>query len=113
MSGTLFSTDAVTKRYGGLTAVAQVSLDLDPGELVGLIGPNGAGKTTLFNLITGADSCTEGRVHFGGQDVTKLRGYQRARLAWRARSRTSASGRSCRCSTTYAPSTRASAGTVR
>ena len=80
MSGTLFSTDAVTKRYGGLTAVAQVSLDLDPGELVGLIGPNGAGKTTLFNLITGADSCTEGRVHFGGQDVTELRGYQRARL---------------------------------
>ena len=80
MSAALFSTDAVTKRYGGLTAVSQVSLDLDAGELVGLIGPNGAGKTTLFNLITGADSCTEGRVHFDGHDITELKDFQRARL---------------------------------
>lgn len=78
--GGLFSTKAVTKRYGGLTAVSDVSIDLDPGELVGVIGPNGAGKTTLFNLITGADSCTTGTVHFGGENVTELRDFERARL---------------------------------
>jgi branched-chain amino acid transport system ATP-binding protein len=80
MSGSLFSCDAVTKRYGGLTAVSEVTIDLEPGELVGVIGPNGAGKTTLFNLITGADSCTEGSVHFDGRDVTTLKNFERARL---------------------------------
>ncbi len=78
--GGLFSTKAVTKKYGGLTAVSEVSIDLDPGELVGVIGPNGAGKTTLFNLITGADTCTTGTVHFGGENVTGLRDFERARL---------------------------------
>ena len=77
---TLFSTNAVTKRYGGLTAVSDVSVELELGELVGLIGPNGAGKTTLFNLITGADTVSEGSVHFDGQDVTGLRDFQRARM---------------------------------
>ncbi len=80
MTDTLFATDSVTKRYGGLTAVSSVSLELRPGELVGLIGPNGAGKTTLFNLITGADSVTEGSVSFLGNDVTELRDYERANL---------------------------------
>ena len=80
MNDVLFSTSGVTKRYGGLTAVSNVSVELRPGELVGLIGPNGAGKTTLFNLITGADSCTEGTVHFSGAEVTELRDYERARL---------------------------------
>ena len=80
MSAPLFSTESVTKRYGGLTAVADISIALQEGELVGLIGPNGAGKTTLFNLITGADAVSEGRVHFLGQDVTEQRAFERARL---------------------------------
>ena len=80
MSDVLFATQSVTKRYGGLTAVSEVSVDLRPGELVGLIGPNGAGKTTLFNLITGADTVSEGSVRFRGRDVTELRDFQRARL---------------------------------
>jgi branched-chain amino acid transport system ATP-binding protein len=80
MSGPLFATESVTKQYGGLTAVSSVSVELRAGELVGCIGPNGAGKTTLFNLITGADSVTEGRVLFQGRDVTALRDFERARL---------------------------------
>ena len=80
MSGdVLFETRAVTKRYGGLTAVSEFTIELHPGELVGLIGPNGAGKTTLFNLITGADTVSEGTVHFRGDNVTELRDYERAR----------------------------------
>ena len=59
MSELLFQTEGVTKRYGGLTAVSDVSIRLDAGELIGVIGPNGAGKTTLFNLITGADTVSE------------------------------------------------------
>ncbi len=80
MSDLLFETRAVTKRYGGLTAVSQASIQLRSGELVGLIGPNGAGKTTLFNLITGADTVSEGSVFFEGRVVTGLRDYERARL---------------------------------
>ena len=80
MSEALFEVDAVTKRYGGLTAVDDVSLALDRGELVGLIGANGAGKTTLFNLITGADTVTSGAIRWEGHDVTRLKDWQRARL---------------------------------
>ena len=80
MSAALFATEQVTKRYGGLVAVQRVCLDLEEGDLVGLIGPNGAGKTTCFNLITGADTCTEGRVLFDQRDVTRLKDWQRARL---------------------------------
>ncbi len=50
---TLLRTEALTKRFGGLTAVGTVSFTVEPGELIGIIGPNGAGKTTLFNLLTG------------------------------------------------------------
>ena len=49
----ILSVERVTKAFGGLAAVSNVSLDIMEGELVGLIGPNGAGKTTLFNLLTG------------------------------------------------------------
>jgi branched-chain amino acid transport system ATP-binding protein len=76
----LFHCEQVTKRYGGLTAVDDVSLELHPGDLVGLIGPNGAGKTTCFNLITGADSCTAGCIRWDGKDVTLLPDHRRARL---------------------------------
>jgi len=76
----LFEVEHVTKRYGGLTAVNDVSLSLDQGELVGLIGANGAGKTTLFNLITGADTVTSGAVRWQGRDIDKMAPWERARL---------------------------------
>jgi branched-chain amino acid transport system ATP-binding protein len=75
----IFSAECVTKCYGGLTAVNAVTLRLGEGDLVGLIGPNGAGKTTCFNLITGADPCTSGRVVWEGCDVTDLPDHLRAR----------------------------------
>ncbi|WP_063732294.1 ABC transporter ATP-binding protein [Streptomyces sp. RTd22] len=56
----------VTMRFGGLTAVRSVDLDVHPGEIVGLIGPNGAGKTTFFNCLTGLYVPTEGRVAYRG-----------------------------------------------
>jgi branched-chain amino acid transport system ATP-binding protein len=58
--------------FGGLTAVSGVSLDLDPGELVGLIGPNGAGKTTVFNLITGIYAPEQGTIRLGGRSIAGL-----------------------------------------
>jgi ABC-type branched-subunit amino acid transport system ATPase component len=64
--------DAVTKRFGGLIAVKEVSLVVTPAEIVGIIGPNGAGKTTLFNVIAGSFSPESGRVRLDGQDVTGL-----------------------------------------
>ena len=65
----------VTMRFGGLTAVRQLSFCLYPGELVGLIGPNGAGKTTVFNNITGIYKPTEGDIHFLGRSIVGLKPY--------------------------------------
>jgi branched-chain amino acid transport system ATP-binding protein len=70
----------LTKRFGGLTAVSDVTFDVEAGELVGLIGPNGAGKTTLFHLVTGFQRPTAGRVRFDGRDVTGLRPHAVCRL---------------------------------
>ena len=61
--------EGVTKRFGGLTAVRAVSLEVAPGELLGIIGPNGAGKTTLFNVIAGTYAPDEGRIAFEGRDI--------------------------------------------
>jgi branched-chain amino acid transport system ATP-binding protein len=66
----------VTMRFGGLKALADFSLVLQPGELVGLIGPNGAGKTTAFNAITGVYQPTEGEVRVGGERVNGQRPHQ-------------------------------------
>lgn len=60
----------LTKSFGGLTAVSDLSFDLEKGELLGLIGPNGAGKTTLFNLISGVLKPTSGGVFFEGRSIT-------------------------------------------
>jgi branched-chain amino acid transport system ATP-binding protein len=62
----------VTKQFGGLAAVRDVSLEIRRGELSGLIGPNGAGKTTLFNVVSGFLAPTRGRIFFDGHDVTSL-----------------------------------------
>ena len=69
----------VTKRFGGLVALRDVSFDLYPGEIVGLIGPNGAGKTTLVNVIAGTQRCDDGTVMFEGNRVDRLPAYRIAR----------------------------------
>lgn len=65
--------DKVTIKFGGLTAVADLDLQIQEQELVGLIGPNGAGKTTAFNLITGVYQPTAGRIHFASQPTVGCR----------------------------------------
>ncbi|NUB16694.1 ATP-binding cassette domain-containing protein [Azospirillum brasilense] len=80
MSNTLLSIQGLTRRFGGLLAVSDVSATIAKGELVGLIGPNGAGKTTLFNLITGFTPPSDGTVTFDGQDVTGRKPWQIARM---------------------------------
>jgi branched-chain amino acid transport system ATP-binding protein len=62
----------LTRRFGGLTAVANVDLDVAEGEFLSIIGPNGAGKTTLFNLVTGLDEPNAGTVRLEGRDVTRF-----------------------------------------
>ena len=66
----------LTKKFGGLTAVNQVSFDVEEGAIVGLIGPNGAGKTTVFNLITGNYQADEGEILFSGTSVIGLRTHK-------------------------------------
>lgn len=72
--------EGVTVAFGGVTALADVSLFLRKGEVLGILGPNGAGKTTLFDVLTGQSQPTSGSVHLGDLDVTGLRPEQRARL---------------------------------
>ena len=78
--GALLQLDQVTIRFGGLTAVSKLELQIGARELVGLIGPNGAGKTTVFNLVTGVYQPTEGAIRFDGQPVAGLKPHQLARL---------------------------------
>ncbi len=66
-------------RFGGINALTDVEMQVFPGEVVGLLGPNGAGKTTLFNVISGLQPPTSGRVWFGGNDVSALPTFKRAR----------------------------------
>src|SRR5262245_59885987 len=68
----LLEARAVSKRFGGILAVADVSFAIDPGQIYGLIGPNGAGKTTLFNLLTGIYAPDAGSFTFAGRDITAL-----------------------------------------
>ncbi len=76
----LLSVQGVTKRFGGLQALTQVTFDLPEGQILGLIGPNGAGKTTLFNAINGIYPPEEGRIIFREKDVTTAKTYHHARM---------------------------------
>jgi len=67
----------VSKSYGALKVTDRISLAVNDGETLGILGPNGAGKTTLFNLISGDVRADEGRVEYGGRDVTALKPHQR------------------------------------
>ena len=87
----VLSLQKVTMRFGGVTALNAVDIDVYPGEILALIGPNGAGKTTVFNVVTGVYQATEGDIRFNGKhingmkrwDITKLgiaRTFQNIRL---------------------------------
>lgn len=71
--GLLLSVDTITKRFGGLTAVSEVAMDIEKSMIASLIGPNGAGKTTFFNCITGFYTPDEGAVYFLGHNIAGLR----------------------------------------
>ncbi len=76
----LLQIDQMTHYFGGLRAVHDYNLEIEPGQIRGLIGPNGAGKTTIFNLITGIYSPTEGDIRLEGKDIFGLQPYQIASL---------------------------------
>jgi branched-chain amino acid transport system ATP-binding protein len=76
----LLRVENLTRRFGGLVATDNLSLDVVPGELHAIIGPNGAGKTTLISQLTGQLTPNSGTIHFAGADVTGLPSYKRSRL---------------------------------
>ena len=78
MNENILKIDTVSKTFGGLKAVDNVSFDVAKGEIVGLIGPNGAGKTTLFNVISGYYSPSSGRIFFKGKDISNKPPYNLA-----------------------------------
>ncbi len=80
MAEVILKVEDVTKRFGGLVALADVSFEVYRGEILGLIGPNGAGKTTMFNVITGVYKPEKGRVVFKGVDITGWKPHRIARL---------------------------------
>jgi branched-chain amino acid transport system ATP-binding protein len=69
----------LSKRFGGLDALSQVDLVVEPGEVIGVIGPNGAGKSTFFNLLSGVMKPTSGKVVFEGRDVTGMKPHRIAK----------------------------------
>jgi branched-chain amino acid transport system ATP-binding protein len=76
----LLSVNRLTKAFGGLVAVAEVSFEIAPGEILGLIGPNGAGKTTIFNLLSGLLAPTRGAIVLEGQEITGMPTFRRSRM---------------------------------
>jgi len=84
-SAPLLRLDNVTKQFGGVQALSQVSCEVPQGKIIGVIGPNGAGKTTMFNVLTGAFSADAGTIVFDGHDITR---EQPHRIARRGISRT-------------------------
>jgi branched-chain amino acid transport system ATP-binding protein len=76
----LLRVENLVRRFGGLVATDNLSLEVMPGELHAIIGPNGAGKTTLISQLTGQLAPNSGAIHFAGQDITRLPAYRRSRL---------------------------------
>ena len=76
----LLRLENVTKRFGGLIAVNNMSLKIEQGEAIGIVGPNGSGKTTLFNVISGVYIPEEGRVIYEEKDITRMPTHKRAPL---------------------------------
>jgi branched-chain amino acid transport system ATP-binding protein len=76
----LLSVDRLTKAFGGLIAVSEVSFEVAPGEILGLIGPNGAGKTTIFNLLSGLLPPTRGTIRLEGQEISGVPTFRRSRM---------------------------------
>ncbi len=67
---TLLQVSKLSKQFGGLSALLELSFDIPPNRIIGLIGPNGAGKSTLFNCLSGIEPVTEGEIRFKGNDIT-------------------------------------------
>ena len=84
---TMLDVRNVTKQFGSLVAVSDVSMQVAPGELRAIIGPNGAGKTTFFNMISGFFAPTRGDIVFDGETVTSWRSPNASPWAWPAPSR--------------------------
>ena len=80
MTEAILSIEDLTKHFGGLAAVEDVSLEVRVGELHAIIGPNGAGKTTLINLLSGELAPSSGAIRFRGEDITRLTPEKRSRL---------------------------------
>ncbi len=76
----ILKTDKLTKTFGGLTAVSDLSMEIDEGQIIGLIGPNGAGKTTAFNLITGVYKPTSGSIAYRGKQIARMMPHRITRL---------------------------------
>jgi branched-chain amino acid transport system ATP-binding protein len=80
MSDTLLRVAGVSKRFGGFTALENISVDIRRGERFGLIGPNGSGKTTLINCVSGSFWNDSGKIEFEGREISRLPAYRRTRL---------------------------------
>jgi ABC-type branched-subunit amino acid transport system ATPase component len=80
MSASIIDVQNLTKRFGGVTALDNVSLSIQPGHISGLIGPNGAGKSTLFNVLTGVLSSNGGEIQFDGRSMHGVPPHARVRL---------------------------------
>ena len=78
--GVLLSTQGLTKIFGGLTAVSDLSISIEAGQIIGLIGPNGAGKTTAFNMITGVYKPTSGLIKYGDTPIQGMKSHKITRL---------------------------------
>jgi branched-chain amino acid transport system ATP-binding protein len=78
--GVMLQVKRLSKSFGGLTAINELDMDVFDSEILGVIGPNGAGKTTLFNAISGFSPPTSGQIVFNGQDITRLKAHEIARL---------------------------------